>query len=203
MMAVGLTGGIGAGKSTVAEMLQARGAVVVDADHLARQAIEPGTPEFVKLVDYFGPRVLTPQGEVDRPALAARVFADETARRALEAIIHPAVGRLFAEAARPYRDTDQIVVYVIPLLVENHLEGMFDVVVVVWAPEDVRVERVMAARAMPAGEVRRRMAAQATDEERARVSDVVLPNDGSPRDLERRVEQLWAELTRRSVSSGR
>jgi len=198
---VGLTGGIGSGKSTVAGMLAKRGAVVLDADRFARVAIEPGSPGFAKVLESFGDGVRGPDGSIDRDALARVVFADPAKRRRLEAITHPEVARLFAEATAPYRDTDTIVVYDVPLLVENGLEGMFDTVVVVTAPEDVRSERLTTDRGMSATAVRDRIASQATDEERAKVATFVIENDGSLDDLRGRVDELWQRL--RSLSSGR
>src|SRR5438128_3924229 len=144
MLLVGLTGGIGAGKSTVARMLAGRGAVVIDADDLARRAIDPGTPGFDAVVKAFGPEALTSDGEIDRNRLAALVFADEEARRKLEAIVHPEVARLFAEEAARYRDTDKVVVYAVPLLVESGLQEMFHVVVVLTAEREARVTRLAA-----------------------------------------------------------
>jgi dephospho-CoA kinase len=197
MLLVGLTGGIGAGKSTVARMLAERGAVVFDADQLARAAIEPGTPGFDAVLDRFGTTVVGPDGAVDREVLADVVFEDEAARRDLEGIIHPEVGRLFREATDAHRDTDDVVVHDIPLLVEAGMQDLFDVVVVVEAPDDVRVAR-LGERGMPEEEVRERMAAQAGDEERARVADVVVRNVGDVGDLERRVEELWRDLQQRA-----
>jgi dephospho-CoA kinase len=190
---VGLTGGIGAGKSTVARMLGERGAVVLDADEFARRAVDPGTPGFERVLEAFGHRMLDARGELDRAALAAVVFSDPEARARLEAIVHPEVGRLLHEALEPYRETDRVVVYVVPLLVENHLESMFDTVVVVAAPAEVRLRR-LADRGMPEEDARARMAAQLSDAERESVADVVVPNDGGPEDLERRVDELWSAL---------
>jgi dephospho-CoA kinase len=198
MLLVGLTGGIGAGKSTVARMLAERGAVVFDADQLAREAIEPGTPGYEAVIDRFGSTIVGPDGSVDREVLADVVFEDEAARRDLEAIIHPEVGRLFHEVTDARRDTDDIVVHDIPLLVEAGMQDGFDVVVVVEAPEAVRIAR-LADRAMPEPEARERMAAQATDEERARVADAVIHNTGDIEDLERQVDELWQDLQSRAA----
>jgi dephospho-CoA kinase len=203
MLLVGLTGGIGAGKSTVARMLEARGAVVIDADELARRAIEPDTLEFGRLMEEFGERVLAPGGEVDRDALAAVVFADPEARRRLEAIVHPGVARLFQESVEPYRSSGRIVVYSVPLLVESGLQDAFDMVVVVEAPESARIDRVMADRGMSEDAARSRMGAQASEDERRRVADVVIRNDGSPADLDRKVDRLWADLSARAAIIGR
>jgi len=196
LLLVGLTGGIGSGKSTVARMLADRGAVVLDADEFARRAVQKGTPGHARVQESFGAPVLTAGGEVDRERLAEVVFADPEARRRLESIIHPEVGRLFAEAVEPYRGTDRIVVYSVPLLVETGLGAMFDVVVVVTAPEEARVARLRA-RGMEVQAARDRMAAQLSDAERGRAADVVIRNDGSLQELERRVDALWADLETR------
>ena len=196
MLLVGLTGGIGSGKSTVGRMLEERGAVVLDADEFARRAIDPSTPGFDRVVETFGDRVLDDRGEIDRARLASIVFADPEARARLEAIVHPEVGRLLHDALEPYRQTDRVVVYVVPLLAENHLESMFDTVVVVAAPADVRLRRLVD-RGMAEQDARARMAAQLPDGERQAVADVVVPNEGGPEDLERRVDELWSALRAR------
>jgi dephospho-CoA kinase len=200
MLLVGLTGGIGSGKSTVASMLAARGAVVVDADDLARRAVETGTPGFERVRETFGDAVLRPDGLLDREALAAVVFRDPEARRKLEAIVHPEVARLFMEERERHAEAS-VLVYAVPLLVENNLQGMFDVVVVVTAAPETRLAR-LEQRGLQAAAARDRMAAQLPDEERERVADVVIRNDGSMEDLERRVDELWADLTRRAAASG-
>ena len=194
MLLVALTGGVGAGKSTVAAMLADRGAVVIEADDLAREAVGPGSPGLVKVLDEFGPDVAAPDGSLDRAKLAARVFDDPDARRRLEGIVHPEVARLFAAEVGRRRDTDEIVVYAIPLLVERGLAGTFDVVVAVAAGEDVRAARVAAQGRMTAADARRRMQAQASDAERATVADIVVDNEGSVADLADRVDLLWEEL---------
>ncbi|MGQ0670888.1 MAG: dephospho-CoA kinase [Actinomycetota bacterium] len=194
MLLVGLTGGIGSGKSTVARMLEARGAVVLDADEFARRAIDPGTPGHESVVDAFGAGVVAPSGEIDRDGLARVVFADPDARRRLEAIVHPEVARQFAESVEPYRETDRVVVYVVPLLVESRLEAGFDVVVVVAASETARVARLAMDRGMSEADARARMSAQLSDEERERVAGFVVENDGALDDLETRVDRLWTGL---------
>jgi dephospho-CoA kinase len=198
MLLVGLTGGIGSGKSTVAELLGARGAVVIDADDLARRAVERGTDGFDRVVETFGREILGPDGDIDRADLAERVFADQGRLRELEAIVHPEVARLFAEAVDPYRDTDRVIVYAVPLLAERGMTEAFDVVVVVVADVDRRIERLMRDRGMAADEVRARVAAQVSDEERARVADVLLDNDGEPERLIPQVDRLWTELEKRA-----
>lgn len=201
MLLVGLTGGIGAGKSTVAELLAERGALVIDADDLARRAVAPGTAGFDRVVEVFGEGILGPEGDIDRARLAEIVFADEERRRELEAIVHPEVARLFAEAVEPHRDTDRVVVYSVPLLAERGLAELFDVVVVVVADVDRRTERLMRDRGMAADEVRARVAAQLDDEQRARVADVLLDNDGSPERLGPQVDRLWTQLRTRPETS--
>jgi dephospho-CoA kinase len=198
LLLVGLTGGIGSGKSTVARMLEERGAVVFDADEFARRAVDPGTPGYFQVVEAFGPEVLGEEGGVDREALAAHVFRDPQARRRLEAIIHPEVARLFQESIAPYRDTDRVVVYSVPLLVEAGLRSAFDIVVVVAAGEEGRVARLAADRGMSEASVRARIGAQASDEERLAVADHVIQNDGTIGELERRVDGLWALLSERA-----
>ncbi|CAN5166283.1 hypothetical protein BH20ACT24_BH20ACT24_01070 [soil metagenome] len=199
MLLVGLTGGIGAGKSTVARLLEGHGAVVVDADELARRALEPGTPGHEAVVAAFGRSSLTTSGEIDREWLAEHVFGDADARRLLEGIVHPEVARLFAEAVQPHRATNRVVVYVVPLLVEAGLEDAFDVVVTVWAPADVRLSRLTSLRGLSDEEVLARMAAQASDEDRTRAANVVLSNAGSPDDLSAQVDRLWADLRIRAA----
>jgi len=201
MLLVGLTGGIGSGKSTVAELLAERGAVVIDADDLARRAVAPGTPGFDRVVETFGRDILGPDGGIDRAALADIVFADPSRLRELEAIIHPEVARLLVESLEPFRDTDDVIVYAVPLLAEGGMAQGFDVVVVVVADVDRRIERLMRDRGMTAEEVRARVAAQLTDEERARVADVLLDNDGEPERLIPQVNRLWTDLAKRTAAA--
>jgi dephospho-CoA kinase len=200
VLLVGLTGGIGSGKSTVARLLDRHGAVVIDADQLAREAVAMGTPGFDEVVEVFGDRVLGPEGDLDRAALAADVFSDPGSKARLEAIVHPAVARLFAERVEPHRDSDRIVVYVTPLLVELGLGPAFDVVVVVTASPHLRVSRVASERDLSPDDVRARMATQATDEQRVEVADVLLDNDGTLAELEKQVDRLWGELVARAGS---
>ncbi|CAA9290883.1 MAG: Dephospho-CoA kinase [uncultured Corynebacteriales bacterium] len=191
-MRIGLTGGIGSGKSTAARRFAELGALVVDSDRIAREVVEPGTPGLAAVVEAFGPRVLGPDGRLDRPALGKLVFADEAARTRLNGILHPLIRARVVEivAAAP---AGTVVVQDVPLLVETGQAGSFDLVVVVEAPPEVRIERLGRDRGMPAEEARARMASQATDAERRAVADVVLVNDGSPEDLRDRVDRLWAE----------
>lgn len=199
MLLVGLTGGIGAGKSTVAAMLREHGAVVIDADELAREAVEPGSHGYAEVLRTFGPPAVRLTGDLDRAALAERVFSDPDARRRLESIVHPEVARLLHERLIPYRDTDRVVVYAVPLLAENALESMFDVVVTVEAPADVRVARLVG-RGMDESDVRARIAAQASDEARRAISDHVLSNDATEESLEEAVDALWSQLRIRATA---
>jgi dephospho-CoA kinase len=196
MLLVGLTGGLGAGKSTVARMLVDRGAVLVDADELARRALDPGTPAAKQVCDLFGDEVVTPSGELDREAIAAAAFADPDRRRALESIVHPEVFRMLAEIVEAHRDTDDVVVFDAPLIVETGFNDVADVVVVVTAPEDERVARVRD-RGMTPDQARARIRAQLGDADREAVADVVIRNGGSPADLERQVQDLWERLRAR------
>lgn len=195
MIKVGLTGGIGAGKSEVARLLAQRGAVVVDADALAREAVAPGRPELAAVVAEFGDGVLAADGTLDRAALARVVFGDPERLAALEAIVHPYVARRSAEliAEAP---PDAVVVYDVPLLFEKQLQGVFDLVVVVEAPEDERVRRLVAARGMAESDARARIVAQATAAERLAIADVVVENHGPHEHLRHQVDALWGRITR-------
>jgi dephospho-CoA kinase len=200
VLLVGLTGGIGSGKSTVTGMLAERGAVVLDADRLARDAVAPGTEGFDAVMARFGDTVIAPDGALDRAALARIVFADDEARAALEAIVHPDVQRRIAESVTAHAETDDVVVVDSPLLIEAGAHEGFEVVVVVTAPIDERVAR-LAARGMSEEDVLARDAAQMPLEEKAALADVVVDNDGSLDDLESKVDRLWADFSERALSS--
>jgi dephospho-CoA kinase len=200
MLLVGLTGGIGSGKSTVAKLLEDRGAVVFDADVLARAAVEPGTPGHDAVVERFGADVLAPGGEVDREALASIVFADAAARRDLETIVHPEVRRLLAESCEAYRDSDRVIVFSAPLLVETGMHTAFEVLVLVSAPVETQIERLLRDRGMSEEQVRTRVAAQAPLEDKAAVADVIVDNDGTAEDLEGQVDRLWDDLRKRAAT---
>ncbi len=191
MLRIGLTGGTGSGKSTVASRLAERGAVVVDADALAREVVAPGTDGLAAVVEEFGAQVLGPDGALDRAALAAIVFADEGRRRALEAITHPLIGRRTAQivAAAP---ADALLVHDVPLLVEKRMGAGYHLVVVVDAPVETRVGRLVG-RGLPEDDARRRIASQAADADRRAAADVWLDNAGTPQDLERAVDRLREE----------
>jgi dephospho-CoA kinase len=198
MLLVGLTGGIGSGKTTVAGLLAGRGAVVVDADELAREALEPGTRAFKHVSDLFGQEVLTTDGRIDRAALANVVFSDEEKRMALESITHPEVFRLLAEAVEKLRETGSIVVFDAPLIIETGFHQAVDVLVVVTAPVEQRIERVRRDRGMTEAEAAVRIAAQAEPEARNAAADFLILNDGGLEELEARVDELWAELEARA-----
>ncbi|GAA0219340.1 dephospho-CoA kinase [Cryptosporangium japonicum] len=192
MLRIGLTGGIGAGKSAVSARLAELGAVVVDADRLAREVVEPGTPGLAAVVEAFGPDVLAADGSLDRPKLGKIVFADEAARLRLNGILHPRIGALTAEraAAAP---PDGIVVHDIPLIVEGGSGAGFHLVVVVMAAEEIRLHRLTELRGMPVEDARARIAAQATDEQRIAAADVLLDNSGALAELRAAVDALWAD----------
>jgi dephospho-CoA kinase len=196
MQRIGLTGGIAAGKSVAAQRLAERGAVVIDYDALARDAVAPGSAGLADVVTAFGDTVLTPDGALDRPGLAAVVFADPAARQRLNGIVHPVVRRLAAEreAAAAAADATAVVVHDVPLLVETGNADTFHLVVVVQAPAVLRVERLVRTRGMDRTEAERRIAAQVTDEERLAVADVVLDGSGHPDDLRAEVDALWDRL---------
>jgi dephospho-CoA kinase len=196
VLLVGLTGGIGSGKSTVAEMLTERGAIIIDGDVIARRVVEPGQPALAAIVERFGPEVLAADGTLDRPALAARAFASDEERLALEAITHPAIG---AEFVREMTEAppDSIIVNDVPLLVESQkaAERGYEVVIVVEAPRDVRLDR-LEIRGLTREDAEARMAAQATDEERRAVATHLLHNGGTREELAAQVDVLWADLQR-------
>ncbi|MGZ8612769.1 MAG: dephospho-CoA kinase [Actinomycetota bacterium] len=201
MLLVGLTGGIGSGKTTVARMLEQRGAVVFDADLLSRDAVAPGTPGHEQVIERFGPNVLAPGGDIDREALASVVFADPAARRALEAIVHPEVRRLFAEGAEGYRDTDAVVVLSAPLLVETGMHTAFEVLVVVSVPVGTQVDRLLRDRGMSEAAIRRRIDAQLPLEDKAQVADILIDNEGTLEELEGQVDRVWADLLARAAAT--
>ena len=200
MLRVGLTGGIGSGKSTVSELLAAHGAVVIDYDVLAREAVEPGSPGLEAIAERFGPRVIAPDGTLDRPALAAIVFADPGALADLNAITHPAIWRL-AAAREAEAGPDAIVVHDNPLLVEMGAAERCDVVIVVDVPEEVQVARVVSSRGMSETEAKARIAAQASREQRTGAADLVIDNTGPLDELALIVGGPWDELVSRATSA--
>jgi len=197
MLKVGLTGGIGSGKSTVSALLAAHGAVVVDYDLLARQAVEVGSPGLAQIAERFGEGVIAPDGTLNRPALGAIVFADEQSLRDLEAITHPAISKLSAaleESAGP----DSIMVHDNALLVDTGMYKTCDVVVVVDVPEEVQIARLVTDRGMSEAEARARIGAQVSRDERTGVADHVIDNTGSRDELAHIVGGVWSELVSRA-----
>jgi dephospho-CoA kinase len=191
---VGLTGGIASGKSSVSGMLAELGAVIIDGDLLAREVVEKGTPGLAAVVAEFGEGLLTPEGDLDRPAMGALVFGDEAARKRLEAIVHPLVfERIIAlEGGAP---ADALVVHDIPLLAESGRADTFDAVIVVDAPAEVQVERMVRDRGWTVAEAEARMAAQASRDDRLAIATYVIDNTGTYEDLRRRVTEVFAVLT--------
>ncbi|EPH43233.1 dephospho-CoA kinase [Streptomyces aurantiacus] len=200
MLKVGLTGGIGAGKSEVSRLLVERGAVLVDADRIAREVVAPGTEGLAAVVETFGEEVLAADGSLDRPKLGAIVFADPARLAALNAIVHPLVGARSAELERAAAAAaeDTVVVHDVPLLAENGLAPLYDVVVVVDATPETQLDRLVRLRGMTEDDARARMAAQATREKRLEIADVVIDNDGALEQLAPRVDEVWRELRRRA-----
>ena len=197
MLLVGLTGGIGAGKSTVSELLAARGAVIVDADQVARAVVEPGRPALQKLVERFGEGILDADGRLARGALAKAAFADDESRLDLEAITHPAINEEFTRRVSE-APSDAVVVLDVPLLAESEQarKRPYQTVIVVEAPRDVRLER-LEARGVDRADAEARMAAQADDEERRKLATYVVDNGGDRAALERQIDEIWSDLERR------
>ncbi|MFI2261907.1 dephospho-CoA kinase [Streptomyces tubercidicus] len=193
MVKVGLTGGIGAGKSEISRLLASYGAVIVDADKIAREVVEPGTPGLAAVVEEFGDDILAPDGTLDRPKLGGIVFADPDKLKALNEIVHPLVGARSAEleaSAGP----DAVVVHDVPLLTENGLAPLYDLVVVVDAAPQTQLDRLVRLRGMAEDEAKSRMAAQASREQRLAVADLVIDNDGPLEALEPQVRAVWERL---------
>ena len=198
MLRVGLTGGIGSGKSEVSKRLAAHGAVLIDADVAARAVVVPGTPGLAQIVRAFGREVLGPDGTLNRERLGQLVFADPELRTKLNRIVHPLVRRWMADAERAAVEAipppGPIVVHDVPLLAESRGKDGFDQVIVVDVPPDTQVERLVSLRGMPPEAARSRMAAQATREQRLAVADIVVDNSGTLADLDQRVTQVWTDL---------
>jgi dephospho-CoA kinase len=191
VLRIGLTGGIGSGKSSVSRLLGEHGAVIVDADAIAREVVAPGTQGLAAIVEAFGAAVLAADGSLDRPRLAAVVFADPEARGTLDGIVHPLV-RARARELEAAAPPGAVVVHDVPLLAETGQGSAYDVVVVVEADPDMRVARLVE-RGLTAEDARARIAVQATDEERRAIADVVLDNSGTPEELAQQVERFWQE----------
>ncbi|MFE4692272.1 dephospho-CoA kinase [Streptomyces sp. NPDC056749] len=199
MLKVGLTGGIGAGKSEVSRLLARYGAVLIDSDRIAREVVEPGTPGLTAVVEAFGPEILTPDGSLNRPALGSIVFSDPARLATLNGIVHPLVGARSAELERA-AGAGAVVVHDVPLLTENGLAPLYDLVVVVDAKPGTQLDRLVRLRGMTESDARARMAAQATREQRLAVADLVIDNDGPLEDLEPQVRTVWSELTARAAA---
>jgi dephospho-CoA kinase len=203
VLRAGLTGGIGSGKSEVSRRLAAHGAVIIDADVAARSVVAPGTAGLTRVAEAFGAEILGPDGTLDRGRLGAIVFRDPASRATLNAIIHPLVGEWMRAADRAAVDAargDVVIVHDVPLLAENRRAADFDLVIVVDVPPDLQLERLIGQRGMTPDQARARIAAQASREQRLAVADLVIDNSGSLDDLDRRVAEVWAELTRRLAS---
>jgi dephospho-CoA kinase len=200
VLRVGLTGGIGSGKSEVSRHLVAHGAVLIDADLVAREVVAPGTPGLTAVVAEFGEDVLLPDGSLDRERLGAIVFEDSGRRAALNAIVHPLVGQRMQEMVDDV-PADAVVVYDVPLLTENDLAGLYDTVVVVDAPVETQIARLVGVRGMTEEAARARIAAQATREQRLAIADHVIDNSGSLDSLSAQVDELWAGLSAKAAAS--
>lgn len=195
MLRVGLTGGIGSGKSEVSRRLAALGAVIIDADEAARKVVEPGTPGLAQVVAEFGTGILRPDGTLDRERLGAIVFADPARRDKLNAIIHPLVRAWMLSAEKSADNgTAAVVVHDVPLLAETGRASSYDLVIVVDAPPQAQLDRLTRLRGMTPDQARARIAAQASRADRLAIADIVVRNDGSLTDLGRRVEQVWDQL---------
>ncbi len=198
---MGLTGGIASGKSVVAARFAEHGAVVVDADKIAREVVEPGTPALAHIAEEFGPGVIAADGTLDRAALGAQVFADPQKLALLNSITHPAIRELsqrrFAEAEQA--DPGAIVVYDVPLLTDARGKAEFDVVVVVSAPEDERIERMVSQRGMSREEATRRIRSQVPEQQRLALADIVIESGGTLEQTLARADEVWQELRQRAV----
>ncbi|MET8771557.1 dephospho-CoA kinase [Streptomyces sp. NPDC004658] len=201
MLTVGLTGGIGAGKSEVSRLLVQHGAVLIDADRIAREVVAPGTPGLAAVVDAFGTDVLAADGSLDRPRLGSIVFADPEKLALLNSIVHPLVGARSRELESAAA-TDAVVVHDVPLLTENGLAPHYDVVIVVDASPETQLDRLVRLRGMTEEDARARMAAQATREQRREIADIVIDNDVPLDALRKRVAEVWEDLARRARQAG-
>ncbi|MGW1748431.1 dephospho-CoA kinase [Streptomyces sp. NPDC002092] len=200
MLTVGLTGGIGAGKSEVSRLLVECGAVLIDADRIAREVVAPGTPGLAAVVEAFGEEVLGTDGGLDRPKLGSIVFADPEKLALLNSIVHPLVGARSRELEAAAAE-DAVVVHDVPLLAENGLAPLYDLVIVVDASPETQLDRLVRLRGMTEEDARARMAAQATRDKRREIADVVIDNDVPLEDLQRRVKDVWADLVRRAQAA--
>ncbi|WP_329299080.1 dephospho-CoA kinase [Streptomyces sp. NBC_00659] len=197
MLKVGLTGGIGAGKSEVSRLLVAHGAVLIDADRIAREVVAPGTPGLAAVVDAFGEEILAADGGLDRPKLGSIVFADPAKLAVLNSVVHPLVGAR-SRALEDAAPEDAVVVHDVPLLAENGLAALYDLVIVVDARPETQLDRLVRLRGMTEEDARARMAAQASRDKRLAIADIVIDNDVPLETLERRVRDVWVDLVRRA-----
>ena len=197
MLTVGLTGGIGSGKSAVSRLLVECGAVLIDADRIAREVVAPGTPGLEAVVEAFGKEVLAADGSLDRPKLGSIVFADSDRLAVLNAIVHPLVGAR-SHALETAAPADAVVVHDVPLLAENALAPRYDLVIVVDAAPETQLDRLVRLRGMTEADARARMAAQVSREQRLDIADVVIDNNGSVAQLRQRVRDVWDDLVRRA-----
>ncbi|MFI8239862.1 dephospho-CoA kinase [Streptomyces sp. NPDC085866] len=197
MLKVGLTGGIGAGKSEVSRLLVEHGAVLIDADRIAREVVAPGTPGLAAVVEAFGEEILAADGSLDRPGLGAIVFADPEKLAVLNSIVHPLVGARSLELESAAAE-DAVVIHDVPLLTENGLAPLYDLVVVVDASPETQLDRLVRLRGMTEDDARARMAAQATREQRREIADIVIDNDMPLDALRKRVTEVWEDLVRRA-----
>lgn len=203
MLAVGITGGIGAGKSALADLLVAKGAILIDADEIAREVVEPGSPTLAKLVDRFGGEILSADGTLDRQRLADLAFADPDNVAALNEIMHPVIGATMNERREAAEKLDTICLYAIPLLKDEHRATLkLDVVVVVDCPVDIAIDRLVAQRNFTEADARARIDAQISREERNALADYVVVNDGDRASLERQADALWEDLVQRQRAHG-
>ncbi|MDK8345302.1 dephospho-CoA kinase [Brevibacterium sp. UMB1308A] len=197
VMLIGLTGGIGAGKSTVAQLFEERGVPIVDADAIARDVVKPGQPALAELVEYFGDTILGADGELNRGRLAEVAFADAESHEALNAIMHPAISAETSKRIDALRGEHSVIVHDVPLLVEAGLAGNYDLTVLVDTPAEVRMQRLTELRGMDPEDAKKRIAAQATDEQRRAVCDVALDNSGDIEHLRAQFEQMWERFISR------
>lgn len=197
VMLIGLTGGIGAGKSTVAQLFEERGVPIVDADAIARDVVKPGQPALAELVEYFGDTILGADGELNRGKLAEVAFADAESHEALNAIMHPAISAETSKRIDALRGDHPVIVHDVPLLVEAGLAGNYDLTVLVDTPAEVRLQRLTELRGMDPEDAKKRIAAQATDEQRRAVCDVALDNSGDIEHLRAQFEQMWERFISR------
>ncbi len=197
VMLIGLTGGIGAGKSTVAQLFEERGVPIVDADAIARDVVKPGEPALAELVEHFGDSILGADGELNRGKLAEVAFADAESHEALNAIMHPAISAETSKRIDALRGEHSVIVHDVPLLVEAGLAGNYDLTVLVDTPAEVRLQRLTELRGMDSEDAKKRIAAQATDEQRRAVCDVALDNSGDIEHLRAQFEQMWERFISR------